>query len=294
MLILNGATEKMQVVTTAAGQVDSLSSFADLAAGAVTVDSTPVRVTTATTTDIVAAPGASVLRNVKSIKVSNNHASVTNTVTLQWTDGTTTIPLESAILAPGERMGYEEGTGIRIFDSAGREKVPGLGLSPANANTADVTANAADTYLAGSSLAISGRIQAGSFFKWRFRATKTAAGVVAPTFNIRLGTAGAVGDTSRVLFTSTAAQTAVTDTAMFELDAIFRAVGATAVLSGVIRMDHTSADGAGMGTFRYLLTTSAAFDVTPAGTIIGVSCNPGTAGVWTFQNISIEANNLIA
>jgi hypothetical protein len=34
--------------------------------------------------------------------------------------------------------------------------------------------------------------------------------------------------------------------------------------------------------------TSAGFDTTVAGTIVGVSVNPGAAGVWTHQVISAE------
>lgn len=294
MILLTSTSDKIQVITGSAGKVDVHASYVDLASGTVSAGRLNTSITTAATTDVVAAPAASTTRNVKALLVGNNHASVTNTVSIQHTDGTTVIVIEQVTLAPGERLSYQEGIGIRYFDSSGREKVASNSLPAANANTSDVVANAADTYLPGASLAIGGRVQAGSFFKWRFRATKTAAGVATPTFNIRLGTAGAVGDTSRVLFTSSAAQTAAVDTGMFEMDAIVRAVGATAVLSGVLRMDHTAADGAGFGTFRYLLTTSASFDITPAGTIIGVSCNPGASGVWTFQNVSVEADNLLS
>lgn len=297
MILLASTSDKIQVITTAAGKIDVYAAFMDYdstASPTVSGGRRNFAITTATTTDVVPSPAAATtLRNLKNLKISNNHATITNTVTVQHTDGTTVIQLEQLTLLPGERMAIDENGHIRAFDSLGREKVQGNALSTGNANTADVTANAADTYLTGGSLNISGRVQAASFFKWRFRLTKTAAGVAAPTFNIRTGTAGAVGDASRVLFTG-AAQTAVVDTAMIEMDAILRSVGATAVLSAVIRMDHTSADAAGLGTLRYLLTTSASFDITPANTVIGVSCNPGAAGVWTFQNISIEANNLLS
>jgi hypothetical protein len=98
---------------------------------------------------------------VKQLKVGNNSASVTNTVTIQHTDGTNVIVIEQVTLAPLERIGYEEGTGVRVFDSAGREKVTNGGLPTGNANTSDVVANAAATYLTGSGLQIGGRVQAG-------------------------------------------------------------------------------------------------------------------------------------
>jgi hypothetical protein len=38
--------------------------------------------------------------------------------------------------------------------------------------------------------------------------------------------------------------------------------------------------------------TSGTFDITTAGMIIGLSCNPGAAGVFTFQVVSAEAENI--
>jgi hypothetical protein len=247
MLLLASTTDVLQIVTSAAGQVDVHANWADISGTTVTVGRTNSRIGTATTTNIVASPAASTSRNVKRVAVSNNHASVTNTVTFQHFDGTNTIIFESFTLAPGERFSYSENSGIRVYSAVGLEKTVDSIRTSANSNLADVVANAADTYLTGSSLAIAGRIQAGSFFKWRFRATKTAAGVASAAFNIRFGTAGSVADTARATFTSSAAQTAATDTAMFEIDANFRQIGATAVVQGACRMDHTAADGAGNG-----------------------------------------------
>jgi hypothetical protein len=282
MLPLTTTSDVIQLVTTAAGQIDAFGAYADVTGTTVTVGRQVTRITTATTTTVVSAPGASTSRNIKRLAVSNNHASVTNTVIF-----------EVVTLAPGERFSYSETAGIRIFDASGIQKTQDSIRASGMSNTADVVANAADAYLTGSGLVIGGRIQVGSFVKWRFRATKTAAGVASAAFNVRLGTTGTTTDTARTTLTSSAIQTAAVDTAMFELDTNFRAVGATGVIESVIRMDHTAADGAGMGTFRYLVATSATFDTTTAGLIIGVSCNPGAAGVWTFQYISAEANFLL-
>jgi hypothetical protein len=293
MLPLTTTSDVIQLVTTAAGQIDAFGAYADVTGTTVTVGRQVTRITTATTTTVVSAPGASTSRNIKRLAVSNNHASVTNTVTFQFFDGTNTVIFEVVTLAPGERFSYSETAGIRIFDASGIQKTQESIRASGMSNTADVVANAADAYLTGSGLVIGGRIQVGSFVKWRFRATKTAAGVASAAFNVRLGTTGTTTDTARTTLTSSAIQTAAVDTAMFELDTNFRAVGATGVIESVIRMDHTAADGAGMGTFRYLVATSATFDTTTAGLIIGVSCNPGAAGVWTFQYISAEANFLL-
>lgn len=293
MLLLASTSDLLQLITSAAGQIDVHSSWADISGTTVTVGRQNTRIGTATTTTIVPSPAASTTRNCKRVAVQNTHASVSNTVTWQHTDGTNVIQLEQFTLAPGERFSYSETAGIRVYDASGLEKQQTSPRASSSSNTADVVASAADTYLTGTGITIGGRVQATSFAKYRFRATKTAAGVAAAVFNVRLGTAGTTADTARATLTASAIQTAAVDTAMFEIDVNFRAVGASGVIEAVIRMDHTAADGAGMGTFRYLVATSASFDTTTAGLIMGVSCNPGASGVWTFQYISAEIDGLL-
>jgi hypothetical protein len=295
VLLLTSTSDKIQLITSAAGTVGVHADWIDLASGTVTAGRTNTNITTATTTDIVASPAASTSRNVKNLKISNNHASTANTVTLQHTDGATVIPLESVTLAAGERLALNEFGQMRVMDAMGREKLPGLGSPTGNSNVSDVVASAADTYLTGSSLAIGGRVQAASFFKWRMRATKTAAGTAAPVFNVRVGTAASTADTARATVTA-GAQTAATDTGFFELDAILRSVGATAVIQMTLRMAHTGTTTGFQTTAQeqMLANTGASFDVTNAANVIGLSVNPGASGVWTFQEVTIEANNLIS
>jgi hypothetical protein len=122
MLVLATTSDVFQLITSAAGQVDVYSSYADVTGTTVTVGRQVQRINTAATTTIIAAPGSGVSRNAKRIAVANNSGSVTNTVTFQFFDGTNTIVFESYTLAPGERFSYSEAAGIRVFDSAGLEK----------------------------------------------------------------------------------------------------------------------------------------------------------------------------
>lgn len=172
--------------------------------------------------------------------------------------------------------------------------IPGI----KNWNTADVIANAADTYLTGSSLAIPQHLmQAGTTFKWRIFMSKTAAGAAAPLWNVRVGPGsggvGVLSDTSRLLFTGT--QTAAADTGFVEIFAILRNTGASGVLAGGLTLNHnlnntgfSSSAGAG----ATLQVTSAGFDTTVANLFVGVSVNPGASGVWTHQVILAEAFNV--
>lgn len=181
--------------------------------------------------------------------------------------------------------------GANVYGQAIRDALN----NPANSNAANVVANAADTYLTGSSLAIAGRIQAGSVFRLRFTMTKTAAGIATPIYTVRVGTAGSTADTGRLTFTGVA-QTAATDTGWHDLELVVRDAGANGVLQGSMAMHHaqTTTGLANQAQPQILQSLSSAFNLTTAGLILGVSCNPGASGVWTFQTVSIAAYHLAA
>lgn len=163
-----------------------------------------------------------------------------------------------------------------------------------NWNTADVVANAADTYLAGSALAIPQHLlQVGATFRWRIGMTKTGAGVAAPAWNVRVGTLGTTGDAARLTLTSGAAQTAAVDTGAVDITAILRSIGAAGVLAGNLELKHNG-NTAGFATIPLVVVqaVSAGFDTTVASLIVGVSVNPGAAGVWTHQVIAAEVSNM--
>lgn len=178
-------------------------------------------------------------------------------------------------------------------DDAGSEStLGGQGITSAAAVAA---AFAADTYMAGSPIAIpNSLLRVGSTYKFVFDMTKTGAGVAAPTISVRIGTLGTVVDTARVVFTF-GVGTAVIDAAIFELWLHMRAVGAaSAVMTGMARCTHhlaatgmttTGASGTGI-----ILATSAAFDSTVANSIIGVSFNGGLAfsGTNTVQQAQLD------
>jgi hypothetical protein len=122
MLLLTSTSDKIQVITGQAVNVDVHASYLDLASGTVTAGRTNTKISTATTTDVVASPGASTTRNVKTLHIANVHASSSVTVTLQHTDGTNVIQIESVTLLAGERIAYREGIGTRVVDANGQEK----------------------------------------------------------------------------------------------------------------------------------------------------------------------------
>lgn len=295
MIICTSTTDKVQVITGSAVAACVMhASYVDFASGVTTPGRTNVSVSTATTTDLVAAPGASSYRNVKFLSVRNTHASSSNTITIQHTDGTTAVILWSGVLQAGQSVQIDE-RGITNMLSAG-----GIVLGPVasgaltNFSTATVSAGyAADTYLAGSSIAVPSQgLRAGSRYRCRFDMTKTAAGIATPIINVRIGTAGAVGDTSRATLTF-GAGTAAADTGVFEVELHFRTVGSgtSAVLVATAQLDATATAGLS-STAKAVSAVSSGFDSTVANLFIGVSFNGGTSFSGTNNMVRAELGNV--
>ena len=108
MLLLASASDKIQVITSAAATVDVHASYADLASGVVTPDRKNTAITTATTTDVVTSPTAGTVRNVKTLNIRNKHASTSVDVTIVHTDGTTAVEIDKVTLGPGESYSYHD------------------------------------------------------------------------------------------------------------------------------------------------------------------------------------------
>lgn len=127
MLILATTASKAQIVTSAAGTVNVYAALVDgvsaINPGAVFT----ATISTAATTDVVAAPASGVFRNIQTLLVRNNHASVSNDVTVQLTDGTNVEPVFKATLAVGESLQYVDGDGFAVFDATGGRKTATVG-----------------------------------------------------------------------------------------------------------------------------------------------------------------------
>jgi hypothetical protein len=138
VLLLASTTDKLQVVTGQAAQVDVRADWADYTAPSTV---TPGRtntasIATATTTDVVASPASSVIRNVKACSIRNRHATTACDVTVKHTDGTNALEIIKATLAAGEALIYQEGAGWLMYDNAGNLKqtqLQGVYLQPTTA-----------------------------------------------------------------------------------------------------------------------------------------------------------------
>lgn len=129
MLNLASTSDAIRVVTGSAAQIEVHASFVDWNGTTVSPgrQNTPA-ITTATTTTVVSSPGASVIRNVKHLNITNDSASASCVVTVEHTDGTTIVELMSFTLLPGENMIFGEEGRWAHRDRNGAEYPPaGLG-----------------------------------------------------------------------------------------------------------------------------------------------------------------------
>jgi hypothetical protein len=158
---------------------------------------------------------------------------------------------------------------------------------------------AADTYVTNSGLKIpSFGVQAGTKILWKLSLSKTAAGVAAPAFNIRIGANQSTADTARLTLNGPA-QTAIADIATLNVMLTVRSVGGAGVIQGTAWFEHrgtvaSSTIGTGFandGT-GHVEGTSAGFDntaATIAGLFLGLSINGGAAASWTVTQVQSEA-----
>lgn len=124
-MFLSGTSDLVRVTTGSAGDIEVQRSYADVTGTppTVTVTGTPLAsITTATTTTVVPSPAASHQIKPKYIGIFNNHASVSNLVTVEETDGTNVVTLWKGTLAPGESVIYKDETGWVPYDAVGLPK----------------------------------------------------------------------------------------------------------------------------------------------------------------------------
>lgn len=296
MLLLTSTSDLVQVVTGAVSTINVHASYMDNNAGTITPGRTnTATIVTAATTTVVAAPGSGVQRNVRHLSIFNNDAANASQITVQHTDGTNVEPLYSCNLAPGEKITFTQGGQWLHYDKYGGiyQAAPQSNLL-FNASTAAQGAGfASDTYLTGSNILLpTSRPKVGTIYRVRFHASKTAAGVATPILTLRYGVNGTTADTALITFTF-AAGTAAADVGWWEVNGVFRSVGAgtAAVIAGISALDSNLTTTGFSNAVKNVQVTSAGFDSTTANTILGVSVNGGASAAWTVQMVEARLEN---
>ena len=111
MILLTSTSDLLRVTTSSAAAVKVHASYVDRSGATITPGRLNTAIASATTTTIVASPAASTDRTVKFVSIYNDDASLSVTVTVLHTDGTTAVDMWSATLAPQQGLQYDEGAG---------------------------------------------------------------------------------------------------------------------------------------------------------------------------------------
>jgi hypothetical protein len=275
MLLLTSTSDKIQLVTSAAGDVDVHATWVDNASGTITPGRTnTVAIATATTTDVVAAPAASTQRNVQSLLVRNTHASVTNTVTVRHTDGTNAADIFSTALAPGEVLQFLDGVGFQVLTSSGAVKTSqNQGSNAVNSGinvavlAADVTNNNATANTIADVTGLSFPVTSGKKYWFRFVIQYTAA---ATTTGSRWGINGPGGTMryrSEVSLTTTSVTT-IEGSAAHDLPAASNASSAATGANIAVIEGFYEATANGNVIARFASEVASSAIVAKAGSVV--------------------------
>jgi hypothetical protein len=135
-LKLEGATDSLELVTSAAGSIDYTVSWSNVTATALTTPGTSKgNISTATTTTLVAAPSASNWRYIRTATIYNASTTAANAVTLQIDVSATNRLVGKFSLAPGEYAVLDESGKLNLYTASGVARVQPLVDSGYNGTT---------------------------------------------------------------------------------------------------------------------------------------------------------------
>lgn len=161
-------------------------------------------------------------------------------------------------------------------------------------SVADQVVNAATlTLITGSVIPVPAQgFSAGLSFRWKIGMTKSAAGIAARTFFVRIGTAGTIADTAVATFTNAAVGTAAIDQATMEVELTVRTIGAAATAIAYCTLFHNG-NTVGFLTVPLAVTpgTMATWNSTTAGQFVSLSVTTGASEVITVQECISECLN---
>lgn len=124
MIVLDGTTDILELLTTAAVSTDYYVAYADLTSTTFVAGQSDGNVASATTTTILSAPAASTQRQVKYVSIRNRSALSSQTVTVKHDVGGTERYLTADVsLGPGEVLQYTSDGGWVVCDKSGRQKI---------------------------------------------------------------------------------------------------------------------------------------------------------------------------
>jgi len=123
MIILKATTESLQMTTSTAAGLDISVSYSDITTTTFNPSSNELKISSATTTAILAAPAASTQRQVKLITVSNRDSSLSDAIVIQkLISGTAYNLTPTFTLLVGETLQYVDSAGWIYYSATGTIK----------------------------------------------------------------------------------------------------------------------------------------------------------------------------
>lgn len=122
MILVDGTTDLLRVITSSTATVDVHATYVDDNGTTRTPGRTNTLLSSIATTTVVAAPGSGVHRSVKTVTIRNRHASTACDVTVIHSDGTNVPELVKATLNAGDSLHYDEHQGWTARDNLCRVK----------------------------------------------------------------------------------------------------------------------------------------------------------------------------
>jgi hypothetical protein len=186
----------------------------------------------------------------------------------------------------------DPGAGFVNVPSAGGYKINGIStaMEYQNSSVTSQSPAAVDVYLTGSNITVgAGDFKAKGQYKCLFDVVKSA-GTGGIVITVRIGTLGAIGDTSRMTFTFPAG-TSVADTGTMEVVVNWRTVGSgtSAVIAGLCRAQKNVITAAGLwgdtSAAKTIVGAVSAGFASNTATAIGLSFNGGTAFAGTVTTV---------
>lgn len=144
MLLLTATTDKIQLITSTAANIDVHASYMDHTTATDNIVGGRTNTTIASagaTTDIVPVPTAGDIRNVKTLHIRNRHATLSCDVTVIYDQNSTDYQLHQQTLRPGETLEYIEGVG---FFAILNQTSPTVRVSKLTADVSNATVTLAE------------------------------------------------------------------------------------------------------------------------------------------------------
>lgn len=122
MIVLKPTTDSLELVTENASSIDYNISWVDHTSTGVTPGRSAGKVSSVTTSSLVAAPGSGVTRQIRGVSLLNTTSGSASTIKVQVDNSSTETVMTRVNLQPGDSLNYSDGPGWYTTDATGKHR----------------------------------------------------------------------------------------------------------------------------------------------------------------------------